>query len=87
MASSSVTELVEAVKKPRARALSESTNRPFLRKSGDHEIFDAGTRRSSDDKPPSARRHSHAGTRTSMHKINELPDKPQKKSSRRSFMA
>nr|AML79153.1 putative LOV domain-containing protein [Clinopodium serpyllifolium subsp. fruticosum] len=87
MASSSVTELVEAVKKPRARALSESTNRPFLRKSGDHEIFDAGKRRSSDDKPPSARRHSHAGTRTSMHKINELPDKPQKKSSRRSFMA
>nr|AML79305.1 putative LOV domain-containing protein [Poliomintha bustamanta] len=86
MASSSVTELVEAVKKPRARALSESTNRPFLRKSGDHEIFDAGKRRSSDDKPPSARRHSHAGTRTSMHKINELPDKPQKKSSRRSFM-
>nr|AML78684.1 putative LOV domain-containing protein [Melissa officinalis] len=87
MASSSVTELVEAVKKPRARALSESTNRPFLRKSGDHEIFDAAPkRRSSDDKPP-ARRHSHAGTRTSMQKINELPEKPQKKHPRRSLMA
>ncbi|XP_041995139.1 phototropin-1-like isoform X2 [Salvia splendens] len=86
MATSSVTELVEAVKRPRPRALSESTNRPFIRKSGDHEIFDAPTRRSSDDKPPPVRRHSHAGTRTSMQKINELPEKPQKKNSRRSFM-
>nr|AML78219.1 putative LOV domain-containing protein [Prunella vulgaris] len=91
MATSSVTELVEAVKKPRVRALSESTNRPFLRNSGDFEIFDtAQKRRSSDDKPPhvaAARRHSHAGTRTSsMQKINELPEKPTKKSSRRSFM-
>ncbi|XP_057781690.1 phototropin-1 [Salvia miltiorrhiza] len=86
MASSAVTELVEAVKKPRARALSESTNRPFLRKSGDNEIFDAPTRRSSDDKPPPARRHSHAGTRTTMHKISELPEKPLKKTPRRSFM-
>lgn len=86
MATHSVTELVEAVKKPRARALSESTNRP-LRKSGDHEIFDGQTRRSSDDKPPT-RRHSHAGTRgATMQKISELPEKPQKKSSRRSFMA
>ncbi|KAK6144537.1 hypothetical protein DH2020_021357 [Rehmannia glutinosa] len=87
MASNSVTELVEAVKKPRARALSESTNRPFLRKSGDHEIFDSQTRRSSENPPPPARRHSHAGTRTSMQKINELPEKPPKKPNRRSFMA
>lgn len=86
VASNSVTELVEAVKKPRSRALSESTNRPFLRKSGDHEIFDAQTRRSSGDQPP-ARRHSHAGTRTSMQKITEHPEKPQKKAARRSFMA
>ncbi|KAH6810443.1 phototropin 1 [Perilla frutescens var. frutescens] len=94
MASNSVTELVAAVKKPRARALSESTNRPFLRKSGDHEIYDGQTRRnsdgqtrrSSDDKPPPARRHSHAGTRASMQKISELPEKPHKKTSRRSFM-
>nr|AML78731.1 putative LOV domain-containing protein [Mansoa alliacea] len=83
MASSSVTELLEAVKKPRTRALSESTNRPFLRKSGDHEIFDTQTSRSSDNEPP-PRRHSHAGTRTSMQRISELPEKPQKKPSRRS---
>lgn len=89
MATHSVTELVEAVKKPRARALSESTNRPLLRKSGDHEVFDGQTRRSSDDNkpPPPTRRHSHAGTRATMQKISELPEKPQKKTSRRSFMA
>ncbi|KAL8525558.1 hypothetical protein ACS0TY_014973 [Phlomoides rotata] len=86
IASNSVTELVEAVKKPRSRALSESTNRPLLRNSGDHEIFDGQTRRSFGDQPP-ARRHSHAGTRTSMQKISELPEKPQKKTARRSFMA
>ncbi|KAL0390475.1 UNVERIFIED_CONTAM: Phototropin-1 [Sesamum calycinum] len=86
MASSSVTELVDAVKKPRARALSESTNGPFLRKSGDHEIFDTQTRRSSEHPPP-PRRHSHAGTRTSMQKISELPEKPPRKPARRSFMA
>ncbi|KAK4441133.1 Phototropin-1 [Sesamum alatum] len=86
MASSSVTELVEAVKKPRARALSESTNRPFLRKSADHEIFDTQRSRSSEHPPP-PRRHSHAGTRTSMQKISELPEKPPRKPARRSFMA
>ncbi|KAL7085086.1 hypothetical protein ACP275_14G260900 [Erythranthe tilingii] len=85
-ASSAVTELLEAVKKPRTRALSESTNRPYIRKSGDHEIFDGETRRSSDSHQPPGRRHSHAGTRSSMQKINELPDKPQKKPTRRSFM-
>ncbi|XP_051142431.1 phototropin-1-like [Andrographis paniculata] len=86
-ASNSVTELVDAVKKPRARALSESTNRPFLRKSDEHEIFDPQTRRSSDGSAP-PRRHSHAGTRTSMQKISELPEKekPPKKATRRSFM-
>nr|AML78927.1 putative LOV domain-containing protein [Handroanthus umbellatus] len=86
MASSSVTELLEAVKKPRTRALSESSNRPRLRKSGDHEIFDSQTRRSSDNQAP-PRRHSHAGTRTTMQKISELPEKPQRKPARRSFMA
>lgn len=86
MASHSVTELVEAVKKPtRPRALSESTNRPLLRKSGDHEIYDGQTRRSSENPPP-ARRHSHAVTRTSMQKISELPERPQRKPTRRSFM-
>ncbi|KAL2470420.1 Phototropin-1 [Abeliophyllum distichum] len=91
MASSSVTELLEAVKKPRARALSESTNRPFMRKSegGGLEKFDAtGGRNSENTAPlPPARRHSHAGTRSSMQKIMEVPEKPQKKSSRSSFMA
>nr|AML76699.1 putative LOV domain-containing protein [Schlegelia parasitica] len=86
MASNSVTELLEAVKKPRPRALSESTHRPLLRKSGDHEIFDSQTRRSSENPAP-PRRHSHAGTRTSMQKISELPEKPQRKPTRRSLMA
>nr|AML77891.1 putative LOV domain-containing protein [Phyla dulcis] len=87
IASNSVTELVEAVKKPgRARALSESTNRPFLRKSGDYEVFDGQTRRSSANSAP-PRRHSHAGTRTtSMKKISELPEKSPRKPARRSFM-
>nr|AML78202.1 putative LOV domain-containing protein [Anisacanthus quadrifidus] len=84
-ATNSVTELVDAVKKPRTRALSESSNRPFFRKSGDHEIYDAQTRRSSDGSAP-PRRHSHAGTRSSMQKISELPEKPPKKATRRSFM-
>ncbi|KAK4492014.1 hypothetical protein RD792_002802 [Penstemon davidsonii] len=81
MASSSVTELVEAMKKPRSRALSESTNRPPFRKSNEHEkVFDIPT--------APTRRHSHAGTRTSsMQKLSEIPEKPQKKSSRRSFIA
>ncbi|CAA2933628.1 LOV domain-containing [Olea europaea subsp. europaea] len=91
MASSSVTELLEAVKEPRARALSESTNRPFMRKSEDGglEKFDAINLRNSENTAPAkpARRHSHAGTRSSMQKIMEVPEKPQKKSSRSSFMA
>nr|AML78221.1 putative LOV domain-containing protein [Aphyllon fasciculatum] len=90
MASNTVTELVEAVKKPRrGRALSESTSRPFLRKSGDHEILDIQTRHNSnsDNHTPPPRRHSHAGTRTSMNKIDELPEKPHRKPNRRSFMA
>nr|AML79530.1 putative LOV domain-containing protein [Fouquieria macdougalii] len=79
MATSSVSELVQAVKRP--RSLSESTNRPFVRRSeggGDQE-------RSENMAPP--RRHSVATTRTTMQKISELPEKKQKKSSRRSFMA
>ncbi|XP_073269888.1 phototropin-1 [Primulina huaijiensis] len=84
MATSSVTELVNAVKKPhRARALSESANRPLTRKSeGDngHHKFDT---------PGSGptRRHSHTSARTSMEKISEVPEKTPKKASRRSFIA
>lgn len=67
MATSSVTELVQAVKRP--RALSESTDRPV-------------TANGAPD-----RRHSVAGTRASMQKISELPEKKHKKSARQSFMA
>nr|AML76938.1 putative LOV domain-containing protein [Ehretia acuminata] len=97
MAASTVTELVEAVKKPRARALSESTNCPFVRKSeggGERERSEAmgrgkgkgkGKQSSENSAPP--RRHSHAGTRSTMEKISEIPEKIKpKKSSRLSFM-
>nr|AML76657.1 putative LOV domain-containing protein [Polypremum procumbens] len=86
IASSSVNELVEAVKKPRARALSESSN--GRRSQGDGEL-DAIGRRNSDSMAPPTRRHSHAGTRNSMQKITEVPEKkPHKKPGRRrSFMA
>lgn len=91
LAVSSVTELVQAVKKPgRPRALSESTNRPFTRKSGSGdvpEIFDASSagKKSSENKAP-ARRHSHAVTRSTMQQIDEVPQKKPKKPSRLSFM-
>lgn len=79
MATSSVTELVQAVKRP--RALSESTNRlPFMRKSG------GGSDPERSEATGNVRRNSHAGVRTSMQKINELPDKKPKKTARRSFM-
>nr|AML78362.1 putative LOV domain-containing protein [Rauvolfia tetraphylla] len=84
MATGSVTELVEAMKKPRPRALSESTNhRPFMRKSEGAEIDALVVQK----KPP-ARRHSHAGTRSSMQRISELPEekKPKKSNRRLSFM-
>lgn len=92
MAAGSVTELVEAVRKPlalpRARALSESTNRPLMRKSA--EGGEAANAFAIDKKPP-ARRHSHAGTRrtSSMQCISELPEqkKPKKPNRRLSFMA
>nr|AML79424.1 putative LOV domain-containing protein [Apocynum androsaemifolium] len=90
-AAGSVTELVEAMKKPRARALSESTNRPFMRKSegSEPEKFDALTLQHTAEKKPPARRHSHAGTRSTMQRIAELPEekKPKKSNRRRlSFM-
>ncbi|KZV23951.1 phototropin-1 [Dorcoceras hygrometricum] len=81
MATSSVTELVNAVKKPqRARALSESANRPLTRKSeGDIGGHHTGSR--------PTRRHSHSSARSSMEKISEVPEKTPKKASRRSFIA
>lgn len=86
MATSSVTELVQAVNRP--RALSESTNRPLMRKSeggGEGERKGAIGRRNSENVAPN-RRNSHGGTRNSMQRISELPEKKPRKSSRLSFM-
>jgi hypothetical protein len=85
-ASNSVAELVEAVKRP--RALSESANRPFIRKSGggrEEERAETLARRNSESVAP-PRRNSMGGTRSSMQRISEVPEKKQKKSGRRSFM-
>lgn len=86
MATSSVTELVLAVKRP--RALSESTNnRPSIRTSGDRELgYHPEERRNSENAEP-PRRHSVAGIGTSMEKINEMPGKKEKKSRRLSLMS
>ncbi|KAL4189474.1 hypothetical protein AMTRI_Chr08g165560 [Amborella trichopoda] len=90
MAVSSVSELVLAVKQP--RALSESTNRPpFMRRSeggGEQVRSDPtlGRRNSENIAPP--RRNSYAGITTSIPKISEMPQGPKKprKSGLRSFM-
>ncbi|KAL8215265.1 hypothetical protein R6Q57_004714 [Mikania cordata] len=97
MAANSVTELVEAVKRP--RSVSESTNRyPFAtdsRNNNDKEKpLDLVRRKSAEttgppQQPPSRpRRHSHPGVRTikTMQPIDELPEKKQKKSKRLSFI-
>nr|AML76448.1 putative LOV domain-containing protein [Manilkara zapota] len=88
VATGTVTELVQAVRRP--RALSESTNRPFMRRSeggNERERPEAAGRRNSENMAP-PRRHSVAGTRGTMQKINELPEKKQqKKSGRLSFIA
>nr|AML78484.1 putative LOV domain-containing protein [Erythroxylum coca] len=78
VATSSVTELVEAVKRPRAN--SESA----MRKSkdyGEQEGIGAPGRRTSEVVPPDRR-----NSRTSMQRISELPEKKQRKSVRLSFM-
>ncbi|KAF4354602.1 hypothetical protein F8388_009593 [Cannabis sativa] len=99
MANSSVNELVQAVKRP--RALSESMSRPFRRKSGggvgiiskneekgDHHDQQGLSRRKSESSTSAAppRRNSHGGSRITMQRISELPEKKHKKSNRRSFM-
>nr|AML79283.1 putative LOV domain-containing protein [Sanguinaria canadensis] len=90
MATSSVTELVLAVKDP--RALSESTNKPFMRKSEgggrprSSEINPTAGRRNSENIAP-PRRNSHGGgMRSSMQRISEVPEKKPRKSGLRSFM-
>ncbi|XVF46425.1 hypothetical protein PTKIN_Ptkin03bG0025600 [Pterospermum kingtungense] len=91
MAAGSVTELVEAVRRP--RSLSESTNQyPFIRKSGGGGGGGGGgvgamARRNSENVPPPHRRNSNGGgTRISMERISEVPQKKPRRSSRLSFM-
>nr|AML78470.1 putative LOV domain-containing protein [Copaifera officinalis] len=80
----SVSELMQAVKRP--RALSESPNRPLIRKSeGDLErktTDQNASRRKSESVAASFRRKSHAAS-LSMQRISELPEKKHKKSRRR----
>ncbi|KAE8688853.1 Phototropin-1 [Hibiscus syriacus] len=88
MAAGSVTELVEAVRKP--RSLSESSNGPFTRKSGGGEEDEeeggvSMARRNSESVPPH-RRNSNGGMRLSMERISEVPEKKPRKSTRLSFM-
>ncbi|KAM0999638.1 hypothetical protein ACFX15_006132 [Malus domestica] len=88
MASNSVSELVQAVKRP--RSLSESANRPFFRKS------EGGRAEERTDQPPARRNSESVGVprrnsrgdhpKISMQRINELPEKKPKKTSRLSFM-
>nr|AML76947.1 putative LOV domain-containing protein [Borya sphaerocephala] len=70
---SSLSELVMAVKQP--HALSESTNRPFTRKSegGGETVARPGGRRNSENVSP-VRRNSRSGMRSSMQRITELPE-------------
>lgn len=89
-ASSSVSELLQAMKRP--RALSESGQRPFIRKSGggseeDQEIekVEHKSRRKSDS-VASFRPKSQRKSRSSMERISELPENANKNSHRHSFM-
>ncbi|KAE8038941.1 hypothetical protein FH972_011403 [Carpinus fangiana] len=87
MASSSVSELLQAVKRP--RSLSESINRPFVRKSGggkEDDTVEALARRNSESVAPPRRNSLGGGSRTSMQRISEVPEEKPKKSGRRSFM-
>ncbi|XP_028757026.1 phototropin-1 [Neltuma alba] len=83
-ASSAVSELVKAVKRP--RAVSESGKRPLIRKSGgdeEHKVESLPRRKS--ESVAALRPKPHGGRRNSMQQINELPEKKQK-NRRRSFM-
>lgn len=87
MASNSVSELVQAVKRP--RSLSESMNHPLFRKSGGgrtEESTEALGRRNSESVAPPRRNSRGDHPKISMQRISELPEKKQKKTSRLSFM-
>nr|BAP74417.1 phototropin 1 [Vallisneria gigantea] len=86
-ASSTFSELVLAVKNP--RSLSESLNRPFMRKSGgDGELLGADDARRNSETGAPVRRDSRSGMRSSMQKIKEVPEKEHKprKSGLHAFM-
>ncbi|XP_061361838.1 phototropin-1-like [Gastrolobium bilobum] len=88
-ANTSVSELVQAVRRP--RALSESANRPLIKKSAcddddDSEDKAKNSSRRKSESVASFRRKSHAGDRNSMQPIIELSEKKHKNSRRRSFM-
>nr|AML77838.1 putative LOV domain-containing protein [Pistia stratiotes] len=87
-ATSSVTELVMAVKEP--RRFSESNGPPFMRKSGGsfEVIGDETSGKRKSENVSSVRRNSRSGIKNSMEKINELPEgqSKQRKSGLRSFM-
>nr|AML79211.1 putative LOV domain-containing protein [Synsepalum dulcificum] len=86
MATSSVFELVQAVRRPRAN--SESKVRRFNRNSegdAEQEGSEVPGRQNLDNIAP-LRRHSIAGNRNSLQKITELPEKKQNTFTRRSFM-
>nr|AML77266.1 putative LOV domain-containing protein [Aerva persica] len=79
MAATSVNELLQAVKRP--RALSESGNRLFRRKSGgadEKDTLQSQLRRKSEHVPPARR--------LSLERLSEVPEKRPNKSSRRSFL-
>lgn len=97
-ATSSVSELVLAMKRP--RALSESASRPSIRKSGCHEEQKVAvvqeeeelleekaekTFRRKSESGASFRRKS-GGNKLSMQRISELPENKHKNFQRRSFM-
>ncbi|VVA20817.1 PREDICTED: LOV domain-containing [Prunus dulcis] len=87
MASNSVSELVQAVKRP--RSLSESMNHPLFRKSGGgrtEERTEVLARRNSESVAPPRRNSRGDHPKISMQRISELPEKKQKKTSRLSFM-
>ncbi|GAB4824328.1 Phototropin-1 [Ancistrocladus abbreviatus] len=84
MAASSVNELVQAVRRP--RALSESAHRPFRIRSdhgGEKERPESLMRRNSEAMAP-LRRNSNRGML--MEQISEVPEKKQRKQGRLSFM-
>jgi len=86
-ANSSVSELLLAVRRP--RAMSESGGRPLMRKSASGDDVKDKPEKSSRRKSESVasfRRKSHSGDTNSMERINELPEKKHKTSRRRSFM-